>query len=423
VISAKLRQRIGWGFLDQGLSSLTNFGLSLVTGRWLGPAALGQVAIGFAAYLIALTFQRALITDQLVIVTSVAVPERAATSTRMALGMCIEFAVVVTVLLSGVAVVVGGTVGRGLLLVAPWLMPLLIQDAWRVILFRDQRGQNAVANDATWVLGMILGLIPAWFIHNAWAIVAAWGFGAACGGLLGFFQTRYGVARLRESWRWWRAEAWPFARWWGTARAAFTVGAQGAVFLLAALITATELGGFRAVQALFAPLSLILPAVGLPGLPTMAELYHSAPRSAWLLALRLSAGVTSLAVAYMALLIAFRARAIGLVFGHAFHGFGDIILPVAINQVILATRTGLILLLMAARRGRALLISHVSSAIVTLVLAGWLAVWGGVVAASWGIALGSLIGTGMIMFSAIQLHSAAPDKIGKDKTTSGTPDW
>src|SRR5439155_25767092 len=64
------RGRWAWGFIDQGFSSVSNFGLTLLAARLLGPGGLGVVAIGFALYLVALSFQRSLISQPLVISSS-----------------------------------------------------------------------------------------------------------------------------------------------------------------------------------------------------------------------------------------------------------------------------------------------------------------------------------------------------------------
>ena len=43
------RTQIAWGGVDQGLSSATNLGLSVLAGRFLGEAGLGVAFLGFSA--------------------------------------------------------------------------------------------------------------------------------------------------------------------------------------------------------------------------------------------------------------------------------------------------------------------------------------------------------------------------------------
>jgi hypothetical protein len=47
------RNEIAWGVVDQGLSSATNLGISILAGRLLGPAGLGVIFLGFSTYLFA----------------------------------------------------------------------------------------------------------------------------------------------------------------------------------------------------------------------------------------------------------------------------------------------------------------------------------------------------------------------------------
>src|ERR687897_566004 len=59
-----------WGFVGQGCSSATNFGLSVMAGQLLGPRGLGIVFIGFVAYQLVLGLQRAVVTQPLIAQTA-----------------------------------------------------------------------------------------------------------------------------------------------------------------------------------------------------------------------------------------------------------------------------------------------------------------------------------------------------------------
>ena len=51
-----LVRRTGWGVADQVLSSLTNFGLSVVVARAVGPAGFGSFTLVFTAFTTALGY-------------------------------------------------------------------------------------------------------------------------------------------------------------------------------------------------------------------------------------------------------------------------------------------------------------------------------------------------------------------------------
>ena len=65
-LKTKSRDGFTWGFVSQGFSSGTNFALTLIGARVLGPGGLGVIAIAYTTYLVVLSFQRALVTDPLV---------------------------------------------------------------------------------------------------------------------------------------------------------------------------------------------------------------------------------------------------------------------------------------------------------------------------------------------------------------------
>src|SRR6266571_8752896 len=201
--------RWGWGCIDQGFSSVSNFGLTILAARLLGPKGLGVVAIGFATYLFALSFQQALISQPLVITSSTLTPSARSSATNDSVFATMAFALTAALVLAGVGSLLPGAVGRGLFIIAPWVVPALLQDHWRAVLFRDGRGRAAALNDAVWIVGMVVALPVAWSIHTGWAVVGCWGFGAALAAALGFVQTRVAHLGPVSAWKWWSRDAWP----------------------------------------------------------------------------------------------------------------------------------------------------------------------------------------------------------------------
>src|SRR2546430_794085 len=147
----RLRSRglpLGWGLMDQILSSASNFALVVMIGRTLGPAPLGRVASGFAAYVIVLLLVRALVSDPFIVGTRD--EDRPGLAQRAAMAT-IGVALLIAGTFAGVGLAVRGTIGTGLLLFAPWLVPLLLQDVWRYALFGMHRGKSAAVNDLVWL--------------------------------------------------------------------------------------------------------------------------------------------------------------------------------------------------------------------------------------------------------------------------------
>ena len=60
-------RRLGWGAADQGMSSLTNFLLSVYVARTLGAVAFGAFSLAYVTYAFALNASRGLCTDPFVV--------------------------------------------------------------------------------------------------------------------------------------------------------------------------------------------------------------------------------------------------------------------------------------------------------------------------------------------------------------------
>ena len=142
------------------------------------------------------------------------------------------------------------------LIFTPWLVPALIQQTWRSILFRDRRASAAAANDGIWFLAMALAVPFAWWVGTDWALVGAWGLGATAGMLLGFAQTRLRPRGLLSTWSWWRSDTLPFGKWNAGTVLVGSLGTSSVTFTVAAILGASALGGLRAAQTIFAPLTL-----------------------------------------------------------------------------------------------------------------------------------------------------------------------
>jgi O-antigen/teichoic acid export membrane protein len=381
-------RKVGWGFADQVFSSATNFALTIIAGRWLGPSALGVVSLGFSAYVLSVIFQRALITEPHTVVTANLPLEERKRLSRRAVTMSLTAGITIGSLLVVIGLILGGPVGRGFLIFGPWLPFTLLQDLWRYVLFRDNQNARAVTNDASWVIGMLVSMPLAYAIHTDWAVVGSWGFGAAVAMAVGFFQTKIIPARPTGTWSWWRRENWPIGKWFAADRLASNLGTQGTVFILAPLLGAAALGGLKATNSVFAPLSVLGPSITLPSLPMMTRTYQQSARLARSTATRLSLIVTGLTALYTVFLAAGGGVVLAFLFGNKFRHFTNLIVPTAAGQLMAAAGIGFIVLLKASKRGRPLVTAHIISTVGTLIVTPILAVRYGVVGAAWGLAIG-----------------------------------
>jgi O-antigen/teichoic acid export membrane protein len=407
--------QVSWGLVDQGFSSATNFGLTVIAGRLVGPKGLGVVYIGFSLYLFVLSFQRALVTDPLVVSSAPLDATRREAAGRAALTLVLTGGLVATALMLLLSLVVPGPVGRGLALFAPWVVLGLAQDFWRALLFRNGRGGAAALNDGIWVAAMVLAVPIAWWSRSEWAIVATWGAGASLGGLLGFLQTKTRPVGLGIAWRWWREEASTLGRWLGIENVLLSAQSQVLIIVLATVLGARELGGLRAVEAVFAPMTLVGEAMGLPGLPLLSQSLATSFAAARRWALRLSLVTVGLVLTYLLIAGSVRSQLLSLVFGDSFAGFAHLVLPIGIAQLIFAGGSGFWLLAKAASRGRAIVLARAVGSSTSLVAAATLAGVYGLTGAAWGLVLGTGLGSGLIaLLTRRDVGTGKPGGLGLD---------
>lgn len=417
----QLRQQAGrarsgpfvWGFVSQAASSVTNFGLSLLAARALGPSGLGAVFIGFAVYLTVVGFQRALITNPLVSRSSALEPRERTAAARAALLASICFAGATTVIVGLLGVLLPDNLGLGFLLFTPWLIPVLVQDFWRVTLFRDGRGDAGAINDTLWLVVMALTAPLAFALATGWAVVACWGLGGFAGMVAGFAQTRMAPAAPGPAARWWASQAWPFGRWLAAENVIHSIGSQAFVFILALILDTRSIGGIRAVETVFTPLSVLGPALALPGLPALTRKLAVSWQQARALAARLSAALLILTSTYVVLAVSGGGRLLSRVFGGPFGEFEALMWPIGIGQMLVAPTLGFTFLLIAQGRGKAMLATAVVRALASMTLGVGLANAYGVVGAAWGIALVAVLAGVTSMVLALSKPGAA--------TGSGAP--
>lgn len=406
---------VALGFVDQSFSSATNFGLSLIAGRLLGPSGLGEVFLGFSVYLVGMGLQRRLLTDPLVASTAGADVRRGRDTAGLSVTVAIAAGLGATAVAFAAGLLLPGLAGRGVLLIAPWLLPTLLQDVIRNILFRDGRAVAATVNDGVWLVVMAIAVVPAWNVGTPQAAMACWAMGAVAASVVGLVQVGVLPRSVRASFRWWRRDALPFGKWNAGAAVISQVGSNAGVFILSAILGAASLGGLRASESIFAPLTLVVPAISLPGLPLVARAVNSDPRRALRLSVRLS-GVAFIATLVYVITIALGGwRLLPFLFGESFAQFTDLIWPIAVAQLLTSAGVGLVLLMKAERRGRDLLVNRAIAAAVSLAVVTLLALRYGLLGAAWGTAGGSVVSLALLAYATVARSPASRSGDGGDR--------
>jgi O-antigen/teichoic acid export membrane protein len=342
---------------------------------------------------------RGLITEPFVVATSALDKDEQGAATRA----CTILVLVVAAATAGLMVIFGlvlpDPLGRSLLIFAPWAGVALVQDLWRSVLFRDQRGSAAGLNDGLWAVGMLAMLPVALTYQYDWVIAATWGAGAAVAALVGFWQVRLRPSGFAHAIAWWKRDLRYLGTWLAIENVFLSAGSQVSVVLLASQLGAADLGGIRAVEVVFAPMTLVGEAFSFPGVPILARALAVSAAAARRWAWRLGLFALALVGAYLAVATPLSRHILSRVFGPEFGVFTSLVLPVALAQMLRAVSTGFAILIKADQRVGAIMTNRALSTTLAMVLGPALAALYGLVPAVWGLAMASAAGsTATIVF-------------------------
>ncbi len=390
--AARPRTQIAWGGVDQGLSSATNLGLSILAGRFLGASGLGIAFLGFVACLLTLSLVRGFVTAPFVVATAVLGQDERDDATRHCITLVAAAAFGASALMALLGLVVPDPLGESLVVFAPCVIVVVMQDLWRSTLFREQRGSAAALNDGIWA-AVMLALVPVvWWNPHEWTVALAWGGGAAAAALAGFWQVKIRPTGLGSSTRWWKRELRRLGSWMAIESIIIALGGQATIITLAALLTASEIGGLRVISVVFAPMTLIGEALHYPGVPIMTRALASALADARRWAWRLGLGALGLLGCYLAVVAPLSSQILTHVFGPEFTRYTKLILPTALAQLLWSVSIGFLILLKADRRVHATVACMVTNTIATFMATPLLASRYGVLGAAWGLAFGTAVG-------------------------------
>ena len=288
--------RSAWSFIGQGLSSSSNFILSVLVLAQGSPAQFATMSIVLTIYTFFLLLLRAAVGLPVTLLYSKDLAHGRQEELRAAAGAT-----------AGVSVVVAGAVliwalvsssDRGQWLVLGALLPmLLLQDTARYACFALGRPRAAAEADGLWVVLQILGsaavLLVAAGAGAATALLAVW---AGAGAVSGCFLL--GRAGLRPApgrgYRWLQTHRGLSGR----LVTDYLVGAGShyAVFFALAVVAGSgELGRLKAAQTFLGPLIVLLLGGAVFGVPESVRAGGD-PARLWRLTLRLAGALVAAAV-------------------------------------------------------------------------------------------------------------------------------
>ena len=386
-------RRLSWGLADQGMSSLSNFAVSIYVARTLGAVQFGAFSLAYVTYSFALNASRGLATDPLLVRFS----GTELRTWRRAVAKCTGTAAVVGLVAGACVLAVAGLLGgatRSAFLALGLTLPaLLLQDSWRFAFFAHGRGGHAFINDTVWLAALlpVLVLLRVTGHANVFWFVFAWGATAAVGAAVGPLQAGV-IPRLSRAWEWVsrHRDLGPRYLLEGTTNSASIQLRTYSVGLVTGL---AAVGYVQASSTLMGPFMVIFFGMGLVTLPEAARILQRSSGQMRMFCVLISAGLALMGFAWGAVLLMALPRGLGhLMLGNIWRPTYPLVLPATISImggcVSAGAGTGLHALGAARRSLRAMVVASV--AYLGFGVAGAVA-WGAL-GAIWGAAVATWIG-------------------------------
>jgi O-antigen/teichoic acid export membrane protein len=183
-------RRVSWSFVDQVLSSGSNFALTAFVAASVNATAFGAFTVVYAIYGVCVGLSAGLTSIPLVVRYSAAPAARFRRATRSSVGTAFAGGALAGALCVATAPLIDATVAGPLAALGVTLPGLLTQDAWRYSFVTGGRPAKAAANDGFWVVLQLLaiGVLLAAGAVSALSMVLVWGGSATAAALLACWQ-------------------------------------------------------------------------------------------------------------------------------------------------------------------------------------------------------------------------------------------
>jgi O-antigen/teichoic acid export membrane protein len=390
----KTMRHLGWGVVDQAVSSVTNVAVVLYVAHTVGAAQFGAFSLAYVTYSFVLTASRGLSSDPLLVRFSDAdlptwrLAVANCTGTAAAIGLVAGVGVVT------VAILLSSTARSAFLALGLTLPVLLLQDSWRFAFFAAGRGSQAFLNDLIWALALLPALIYLRVAGagNVFWFVFAWGAAAGVAAAAGLLQAR--VAPKLSGARAWLSHHRDLAFRYLAENTSSSFSSQIRTYSLGAIAGLAAVGYVNAAGTLVGPVMVVLMGMSMVGIPEAARILRHSPQRLLIFCLLVSGGLAIIAVAWGAVLLVALPRGLGtLLLGPIWRPAYPLILPYTFWVMAACTGCGAnvgLHALGAARRS-----------LRAMVLASVAALAGGLTGAFQGGALGSVRGSAVgIWFGA-----------------------
>lgn len=396
--------------VDQGVSSVTNLGVSLVAARYLGARMFGIFTAVFLLYVLLVGITRALASEPLSVRHDRRASPTERTAGESATGLALVIGALAVVVLLPLTIVLPDD------LAPPWaalvltLPGLLVQDTLRFFAFAAEKAPSTIRNDVVWLACVVssVGALVMLGAQSGWTLLMAWGLSAHAAALISAWELRIRPSPSR-AFTWLRQNGDLGVRYLGEF---VTVQASGqlTVYIVGLTSGFAELAALRGAQLLFGPYHVLDDAVRGLGLAQLAAVRRRQarwfPRALTLLSLGMVLAGLSVGVGLLLL-----PDAVGRGFiGHTWGGARDVIVPLAAQKMALGAGVGAfcgLRVILAARDGFRV---RIATSLVAAASGYTGALLGGARGAALGMAAGQALGAVLYWRAYRHASSHAPPR-------------
>lgn len=297
-------RRVSWGFLDQLLSSGSNFALTAFVAASISAPGFGAFTAVYAVYGVCVGLSSGLASIPLTVLYSAAPAARYRAATRASVGTAVTVGTVAGILCLAAAPLTSAGVGNPLRALGVALPGLLAQDAWRYSFVTGGHPAKAAANDGLWVVLQLAGIAILLAVGrvSALSMVLVWGGSASAAALLGCWQAQV-VPAPRQTFAWLREQRTLTFRY-----AAEAMIHRSGWWLVLAVVGAVSglrvIGALRGALLLIGgPLNLLFVGTTFVFVSEGVRLLHHSPARLLPAMRSLSAAATSLAIAWCVVIV------------------------------------------------------------------------------------------------------------------------
>lgn len=396
--------RAGWVVTSQGLSSLSNFAITIVVARAVDPTSFGWFALAYSLYGLTVSIARSAVSQPLSI-RFAADPEargQGIAEAAGAAGLVGAAGGAVTLVTAAVAVLLGGDAAV-LVTMALVLPGLMLQDLWRYAFFTLGTPRGAAANDLVWVLVQAVAIAGALRLGSSSAAVltGAWG-------LAGAAAAAYGVRQVGCAPRWSAGPRYLRRhRDLGGTFSLVTLIYLGTSYLvmiaLGPIVGVAGLGALRGGNALFGPYNILVNGLVAAGPAEARRILAEDPQRLLPVLARVSSGLAAFALAIGVVLVALPDAAGEAVLGETWAS-ASMLVPALLSAALgrAVTMGALVGLRVVEAKADLIRVSVVANGVSTVVALAAGAT-GGLQPAAWGLSSGVWIAA-VVAWRALSDH-------------------